>query len=149
MDNTAQSGSQSSKQQPQDPQGPTASGGTVAPGTIQKEQEPVVSQRVEHTAVMPSETEPVIHPEAESWIEKSGAPELSPGAEKIGIKLSQNEALPVSTIPTGVVTLPMTEEEFKKGRNTGVGSSIRWLSTLVEKVRNHMKLLHRQITNQK
>lgn len=103
-------------------------------GTPQKEQQPVSSEVSEF--VKPSETEPVIHPElSEVGVEKvKEVPELTLEDKKAGLSAAK-ESVPVSTAPSGLVQLPMTEEEaLRTIKTTNVSDSRHWLAVLVEKV---------------
>lgn len=107
----------------------------VAPVSVpQKEQQPVSPEISEF--VKPSEAEPVIHPElAEAGVEKvKEVPDLTLEDRKAGLSAAK-ESVPVSTTPSGLVQLPMTEEEAKRTiKTTSVSDSRHWLAVLVEKV---------------
>lgn len=100
----------------------------------QKEQQPVSSEVSEF--VKPSEAEPVIHPElSEVGVEKvKEVPDLTLEDKKAGLEPAK-ESVPVSTAPSGLVQLLMTEEEAERTiKTTSVSDSRHWLAVLVEKV---------------
>lgn len=107
----------------------------VTPVSVpQKEQQPVSSEVSEF--VKPSEAEPVIHPElSEVGVEKvKEVPDLTLEDKKAGLEPS-SESVPVSTAPSGLVQLPMTEEEaLRTIKTTKASDSRHWLAVLVEKV---------------
>lgn len=97
----------------------------------QKEQQPAVSEFLK-----PSEAEPVIQPElSEAGVEKvKEVPDLTLEDKKAGLEPAK-ESVPVSTTPSGLVQLPMTEEEAVRTiKTTSVSDSRHWLAVLVEKV---------------
>lgn len=103
-------------------------------GTPQKEQQPVPSEVSEF--VRPSEVEPTIHPElAEIGVEKvKEVQDLTLEDKKAGLSAAK-ESVPVSTAPTGLVQLPMTEEEAKRTiKTTSPSESRHWLAALVKKI---------------
>lgn len=107
--------------------------------TPQKEQQPVVSPVSEF--VKPSEAEPTIHPElAEVGVEKvKEVPDLTLEDKKAGLSAAK-ESVPVSTAPSGLVQLPMTEEEARRTiKTTSVSDSRHWLAFLIEKVSKLLK----------
>lgn len=100
----------------------------------QKEQQPVASETSEF--IKPSEAEPIIHPElAEAGVEKvKEVPDLTLEDKKAGLSAAK-ESVPVSTAPSGLVQLPMTEEEARQTiKKTSISDSRHWLAVLVEKV---------------
>lgn len=107
----------------------------VTPVSVpQKEQQPVASEVSEF--VKPSEAEPVIHPElAEVGVkEVTEVPELTLEDKKAGIEPAK-ESVPVSAAPSGLVQLPMTEEEaLRTIKTTKPSDSRHWWAVLVEKV---------------
>lgn len=105
----------------------------------QKEQQPVSSEVSEF--VKPSEAEPVIHPElAEAGVEKiKEVPDLTLEDKKAGLSAAK-ESVPVSTVPSGLVQLPMTEEEARRTiKTTKPSDSRHWWAVLVEKVYQFLK----------
>ena len=100
-----------------------------------KEQEKIATAAVGEF-VKPSETEPVISQEEKEFgVEKvSEYPKLSEEHTKIGVKPS-GEGVPVSTVPSGMVQLPMTQVKAKSilKMHKKVSESILWLATLVLK----------------
>lgn len=115
----------------------------------QKEQESVLvsSGAGSVEGIRPSEPEPVIHPElTKVGVEKvTEFPTLTIEQKKIGITLAK-EAVPVSTIPTGTVQLPLTQQQAKKivGFHKKVSESIVWLATLVLR---QVKIMHQKVAS--
>ncbi|MBI2195930.1 MAG: hypothetical protein HYU48_02700 [Candidatus Levybacteria bacterium] len=102
----------------------------VAPsGSVQKEQEPVVSTSVKH-----SEPEPVISPEL---LEQGVAavnqhvPNLPEDVRNAGVVHAKETNVPNLNSATN---LPLTIRQAKEGKKSGVGNSLAWLSALVLKV---------------
>ncbi|MBI1982525.1 MAG: hypothetical protein HYU49_01805 [Candidatus Levybacteria bacterium] len=141
MDDTNQN-TQQANVAPQAQDQPQASvGGSVVQQPVvtpvsapQKEQQPPASSVSEF--VKPSEAEPAIHPElAEVGVEKvSEVPELTLEDKKAGLAPAK-ESVPVLTQPSGLIQLPMTEEEARRTiKTTNVSDSRHWLAVLVEKM---------------
>jgi len=85
--------------------------------------------------VMPSEPEPIIHPELKEYgVEASSDAEdmkVNASQQRVGIEPAK-ESVPVSTSPTGAVQFPLQGEEIVQIRKTRpVTESIRWLAELV------------------
>lgn len=84
--------------------------------TTHKEAEPIVNHE---PFIMPSEAEPKPHPE----VSRAGVevvhqvPELSKDIESLGLKPSPESAKP-NTEPTGIVKLPLTEDQAEQVINT-------------------------------
>lgn len=86
------------------------------------------------------------HPEKETipLEELERLPELSPGVKEAGVAPIQGEielpegvpegvtlsgpATPVATQPTGLVKLPLTDEQIQKARHQKIVDSILWLA---------------------
>lgn len=105
----------------------------------QKEQQPVPSEVSEF--VKPSEAGPVIHPELREVgvKEVTEVPDLTLEDKKAGLSAAK-ESVPVSTAPSGLVQLPMTEEEARHTiKTTSISDSRHWLAVLVEKVSQFLK----------
>ncbi len=102
----------------------------------------------EHEMVTPSDQKPTLHPEvAEAGVEVTPlqhTPKIHPDAAKAGLSLAK-EATPVITTPTGIIKLPMTEEEAKKAKKAyGIKDSMRWR---VELVLEQFKKAYRKLVN--
>ncbi|MBI2074761.1 MAG: hypothetical protein HYT83_02895 [Candidatus Levybacteria bacterium] len=95
----------------------------------------------------PSEPEPSIPKEVvEAGVEKVlENAVLPPDVEKLDVRLAK-ESTPVVTKPTGIVSLPMTEEEVKKeiAVNKNLVNSLAWWLALVYK---QFKKMHKKITS--
>lgn len=80
--------------------------------SIRKEGQPSINHE---PFVMQSETEPKLHPEVASvGVETiSQTPELPKEVEKLGLKHSA-EAVKPATEPSGVVSLPLTEDQAEE-----------------------------------
>lgn len=104
-------------------------------GSINKEAGPVVTADVSEV-LKPTEPEQNIQKEVlEAGIEKvSDRPILTPTHTKFGIKLAK-ESTQVSTTPSGMVRLPMTEEEAIKNikLHKKITDSARWYIWLILK----------------
>ena len=104
-------------------------------GSINKEAGPVVIQDVSEI-LKPTEPEQNIQEEVlEAGVEKvSDKPNLTPEHAKFGIELAK-ESTPVSTTPSGIVKLPMTEEEAIKNIkiHKKITDSARWYIWLILK----------------
>lgn len=115
-------------------------------GQMHKEQE-LVQTPVPEALVEPSETEPALHPEVEgAGVEKvSHVPDLTLEDKKAGLQLAK-ESTQVSTQPSGVVQLPMTEEETLKQLrfHRKVADSVSWW--LISILRQ-FKMMHRKLIN--
>lgn len=139
MDDTAQP--QSAVSQSAQPAPPPVPSGPV--GIAQKEQAPVINQEY----IKPSEPEPSIPKEVvEAGVEKVlENAVLPPDVEKLDVRLAK-ESTPVVTKPTGIVSLPMTEEEVKKeiAVNKNLVNSLAWWLALVYK---QFKKMHKKITS--
>lgn len=78
---------------------------------VYKEGEPIINQ----SFIMPSEAEPKLHPEVSGVGVEAvpQAPELSKDVESLGLKPSPESAKP-NTEPTGIVKLPLTEDQAEQ-----------------------------------
>lgn len=115
-------------------------------GSVQKEQAPAVYQEHVQTEkaeeyLKQSEVEPSLHPEvADAGVEISNA-QAAPLAKQANIEPAK-ESVPVVTMPSGSVKLPMTEKEaLKIIKTTSVKDSKHWLAVLVEKIYGQWRLL--------
>lgn len=115
----------------------------------QKEQESVLVSSGGGTTegIKPSEPELVIHPElTRVGVEQvSELPTLTAEQEEIGIRLAK-EAVPVPQAPTGIVQLPMTEQEAKKvvRLHKKITESILWLARLVLR---QVQIMHQKVAS--
>lgn len=115
----------------------------------QKESAPIVVQDVPHapSPLEASQKEVQLAPEvAEIGVEAvSEMPTLVQEHAEAGIELAKGAVIP-QTQPSGVVQLPMTEEEALKivKLHKKVADSIFWLATLVLM---HIKKIHSKITS--
>lgn len=111
-----------------------------------KEQEPVAVADV----IKPEDKEPPpLHPElAEIGVERrKEVPELTLEDKKAGLSLAK-EATQVPTQPSGLVKLPMSEEEQDAHIRKGDSSqSVFWFAKLLKKIRDSLRLLHTKLTN--
>lgn len=109
-------------------------GQPIAPaGSVNKEVGPIGSPVSEF--VKPSEVEPQIDKDiAELGVEaKKEEPNITD--EHKGIIEQAKQYTPVSSSPTGKVTLPMTEEEIADKLKTGQDDdSGKWLADLIQKI---------------
>lgn len=154
MDDSAQSPTQDDTKQaiPQDP------ADQVQPQTQPAQQPEPVSlphkefvprtQVSEASSLEQSMVEPEIAPEvAEAGVEVTPVqhtPKIHPDAAKAGLSPAK-EATPVITTPTGIIKLPMTEEEAKEVRKVyGIKDSMRWRAELVLE---QLKKIYRKLVN--
>lgn len=95
--------------------------------------------------VKPSEPEPVLSQEVKSaGVENvSEMPRLTNEDAKAGIQLAK-EAVPPATEPTGIVELPMTEQEAKKviKLHKKLADSLYWLGV---EVLRQFRIIHQKI----
>lgn len=128
---------------------------TVPPGPSvpiagHKEAEPVRVTADVSEIVIPSEQAPELHPEVEAaGVEVSPnheVPQLTLADKKAGLDYAK-EATPVVVQPTGMVQLPMTEEQAKQTINVHkkFSDAMLWFAMTILK---QYKRMHQQITQQ-
>jgi|WetSurMetagenome_2_1015567.scaffolds.fasta_scaffold712647_2 hypothetical protein len=103
-------------------------------GSVNKEVGPINALALEF--VKPSEVEPQIDQDLkELGVEaKKEKPDLTSEHKEVGIEHAGSH-ISVSTVPSGKVTLPMSEEEIAEKLKTGQDDdSSKWLAGLINKV---------------
>lgn len=137
MDPTAQNDQQNPVAQPVQPAPPAPAPTTGSTGYVKKESEPVP---VTNEIIQPVEQAPVIEKElAEIGVEKvQSEPNLTLADQKAGFTLAK-ESTPYPTAPTGIVKLPLTDEEMKQAKKLSPKFSVRWLEEMLEKIKLKMK----------
>lgn len=122
--------------QGQVPNQPPQQGGA---GSLVKEHGPIATGDVQ-----PSGIEPEIHRELEQIGVKSVPefPEVKPEHQRIGISPAK-ESVPVQTVPSGHVQIPMTEEEARQTlKEEKPENALKWLAALIVK---HFKQAHHKL----
>ncbi|QQG40795.1 MAG: hypothetical protein HYV37_00525 [Candidatus Levyibacteriota bacterium] len=154
MDDTVQNSVQSSKFKVQsqtqgDDSATTQVQSQVVPqpvGSVAKEHGPIEeyikSSGAELELIIPEELKN--HVEVVSDREK---PQLTHHHKAVGIHPAK-ESVSVAVQPQQVIQLPMTEEEALQAiKTTSISDSKHWMAVLIEKVYEHIRNMHRRITN--
>lgn len=113
-----------------------------------KEQMPAVPVMTEAAPLIaPSETEPEIVKElADIGVEKvSHTPTITEDHKNAGLELAK-ESVPVTTAPSGMIQLPITEEEAVKTVkfHKKISDSIVWLAMIILR---QIKIAHQRVIN--
>lgn len=108
---------------------------------------PVVADYIQPSG---AEVKASLSPEVAQHVEavkNAERPELTEEDKKMGVTLAK-ETVPVHAAPTGMVKLPLTEEEARNiEKTTSMTDSRHWLAFLIDKVYRQLRAMHRKITS--
>ena len=119
----------------------------VAPVSLpQKEQAPIISNDLASELIKPSEEEPKIPQEVKEIVKvESDKIPLTEEHKALGIKHAKESTL-AQTQPSGMVKLPMTENEaLKIIKTTKNSDSKHWLAVLIEKIYKQLRVVREKI----